>query len=124
MGSPPPESRSRSGAGQGFAQAAIPLILGTISLFIGLFFIRPNMGEPDSYRDALSAFQYIDDGTYGSYWDHPLTMYFFVAATRLAMAFDMSQTTVLNTLAVLLGSASVWPFYQLVRRLVNWQTAA
>lgn len=120
----PGESSSQVDAGSKLRDAAIPLLIAAISFLIGLFFIRPNMGEPDSYREALSAFLYIDEGVYASYWDHPLTMYVFVAATRLALAFDWSQTAVLNTLAVLFGSFSVWPFYQLVRRLVNWQTAA
>ncbi len=120
----PDESSSQVDARSRLRHTAIPLLIAAISLLIGLFFIRPNMGEPDSYREALSAFKYIDEGVYSSYWDHPLTMYVFVAATRLSLAFGWRQTAVLNTLAVLFGSLSVWPFYQLVRRLVNWQTAA
>jgi hypothetical protein len=105
-------------------QKAIPFILGVACFFIGLFFMRPNMGEPDSYREALSALQYLDDGTYGSYWDHPLTMYAFVAATFLARALGLSQIALLNTVAIVSGSISVWPFYHFVRKLANWQTAA
>lgn len=82
------------------------------------------MGEPDSYREALSALRYIDEGIYSSYWDHPLTMYVFVGATHLARALGVGQIAVLNTLAVVFGSLSIWPFYHLVRKLVNKQTAA
>lgn len=118
------ESSNQVDAGEKLRDVAIPLLIAAVSFLIGLFFIRPNMGEPDSYREALSALKYIDEGVYSSYWDHPLTMYVFVAATRLALALDWSQTAVLNTLAVLFGSFSVWPFYRLVQRLVNRQTAA
>ncbi len=109
---------------EGFWNAGFPILISAMFLFIGLFFMRPNMGEPDSYREALSALRYIDEGIYSSYWDHPLTMYVFVAATRLARALGVSQITVLNIVAVLFGSLGIWPFYHLVRRLVNRQTAA
>lgn len=107
-----------------FHSLALPIILSVICLLIGLFCLRPVLGDPDSYREALSAIQYIEEGTYGSYWDHALTMYLFVAATRLAFIFGWNQICALNALAALIASLSVWPFYQLVRRLVNWQTAA
>ncbi|GAB4343111.1 MAG: hypothetical protein Kow0099_21220 [Candidatus Abyssubacteria bacterium] len=82
------------------------------------------MGEPDSYREALSALKYIHEGVYSSYWDHPLTMYVFVAATRLALALGLAQAKMLNTTAVLFGAAAVWPFYRLTERLTNGSTAA
>jgi len=103
--------------------AALPAALVVGSLLIGFFFMRPNMGEPDSYREALSALKYLDESTYSSYWDHPLTMYFFVVGTRVARAISAEQATVLNTLAVLFGAASIWPFFQLVAWLVNRKAA-
>ncbi|MBI5116809.1 glycosyltransferase family 39 protein [Candidatus Poribacteria bacterium] len=121
---PSAASPSRADSTKGSVQGAVPFVIGMAYFFMGLFFVRPNMGEPDSYREALSALQYIDSGTYGSYWDHPLTMYVFVAATRCAHALGWSQIATLNTLAIVLGSISVWPFYHSVRKLANWQTAA
>jgi hypothetical protein len=103
---------------------AVPLILGALYLFVGLFFRRPDMGDPDSYREAISAIRYINEGVYASYWDHPLTMLLFVAATRVAFAFEWNQLAVLNVLAVLLAATTVWPFYHLTRRLVSMPAAA
>lgn len=110
-------------AGTRFLGDPAPFILVTACFFIGFLFMRPNLGEPDSYREALSALRYIHEGIYSSYWDHPLTMYLFVAATRLARAFDAEDVRVLNTVAVSLGAASIWPFFRLVSELVNRRTA-
>jgi 4-amino-4-deoxy-L-arabinose transferase-like glycosyltransferase len=107
-----------------FPSLVLPLILSLACLLVGLFFLRPVLGDPDSYREALSAIQYIEEGTYGSYWDHALSMYFFVFGTLMAAALGWNQITGLNVVAALMASLSVWPFYHLVRRLVNWQTAA
>jgi len=90
---------------------------------IGLFFMRPNMGEPDSYREALSAIRYIDKGIYSSYWDHPLTMYIFVAGTLIARALNVEQVTVLNLFAVIFGTLSVWAFLRLSAELLNRRVA-
>ncbi len=102
---------------------AAPLGLVLFSFALGVFFMRPDLGEPDSYREALSAYRYLDEGIYSSYWDHPLTMYLFVFGTLFARAFDTSHIGALNTIAVILGAAGMWPFYHLVRRLVNRETA-
>ena len=114
----------QSNAIEKFSSLALPIILSIACFFIGLFFLRPVLGDPDSYREALSAIQYIEDGTYGSYWDHALSMYLFVVGTYFASAFGWNQITGLNVLAALAASLSVWPFYHVVRRLVNWPTAA
>ncbi|RJP71379.1 MAG: hypothetical protein C4532_07600 [Candidatus Abyssobacteria bacterium SURF_17] len=118
------ESLYRCPGGRRFWDAASPAVLTVLSLLVGLFFMRPNMGEPDSYREALSALQYIEKGTYGSYWDHPLTLYIFVAATRLALLLNTSHVAVLNTVAVLFGAASIWPFYNISRKFVSLEAAA
>lgn len=120
----PDESPAQTDPQEKFWGAAFPLILAAIYILLGIFFMRPTLGEPDAFRAALSALVYIKQGVYSSYWYHPLMMYIFVAATRLALALDWDQTIVLNTLGVIFGSFSVWPFYQLTRRLVTRQTAA
>ena len=114
----------QSDAAERFFSLVVPLILSIVCFLTGLFFLRPELGDPDSYREALSAIQYIEEGTYGSYWDHALSMYLFVLATRLAFVFGWNQITALNALAALLASLSVWPFYHIVRKLVNRETAA
>lgn len=81
------------------------------------------MGEPDSYREALSAIRYIDNGIYSSYWDHPLTMYIFVAGTLVARALNVAQATVLNLLAVIFGTLSIWAFLRLSAELINRRAA-
>ncbi len=118
------DSGSPEGTGNRYSRIGAPMIFVAFYVVIGLFFVRPDMGDPDSYREAISAIQYIEEGTYGSYWDHPLTMYFFVAATRLAFAFGWDQLAVLNVLAVLLSASTVWPLYQLISRLAGWRAAA
>jgi 4-amino-4-deoxy-L-arabinose transferase-like glycosyltransferase len=102
-----------------FWSAGLPLIFCGLYLLVGLFFRRPDMGDPDSYREAISAIRYINEGIYASYWDHPLTMLFFVAATRVAHAFEWDQLVVLNVLAVMLTATTAWPMYHLARRLVS-----
>lgn len=102
----------------------VPLIFCAMYLLVGLFFRRPDMGDPDSYRQALSALAYLKDGTYSAYWDFPLTMYTFVSGTYLASVLGLGQLVTLNTLAVLLGAAGVWPLYHLIRKFVNPQSAA
>jgi len=64
-----------------FWKIGAPIVFGALYLFIGLFFQRPGMGDPDSYRQALSALTFLDAGAYSSYWDFPVTMYVFVAGT-------------------------------------------
>ena len=123
MENSPDESPVRADQNEKFWGAAFPLILAAAYLLIGIFFMRPTMGEPDAFRAGVSAVLYIEQGVYSSYWYHPLMMYIFVAATRLALALDWDQTIVLNTLGVIFGSLSVWPFYQLTRRLLTRQTA-
>lgn len=107
-----------------FWSACVPLILSVLCLFIGMFFRRPDMGDPDSYRQALSALAFVHDGTYSSYWDFALTMYTFVFGTYLASVFRLDNLSVLNAVAVILGASTVWPLYQLVRRLLNPYVAA
>lgn len=109
---------------EGKMNLALPLILSLLYMLIGLFFLRPSMGDPDSYRQALSALDYIERGLYTAYWDFPLTMYTFVVGTRLASALCADQLITLNVIAVLLGALTVWPLYQIVRRIVNPQAAA
>jgi 4-amino-4-deoxy-L-arabinose transferase-like glycosyltransferase len=99
------------------------LFLTLACFVIGLFFMRPNMGEPDSYREALSALKYIDEGVYSSYWDHPLSMYVFVAGTRIARFTGIEQVRLLNLLAVVLGALSVLPFFQITEKLTDRRTA-
>lgn len=127
-----PSQENQTSKGQGAEEhprsisAGMPvaaLAIVAASVLVGLTFMRPNMGEPDSYREALSALKYLDEGVYSSYWDHPLTMYIFVAGTRLARATGFEQTSILNLLAVLFGAASVWPFFQLAARLANRKAA-
>ncbi len=101
-----------------------PLIFVALYILVGMFFRRPDMGDPDSYRQALSALAYLEDGTYSAYWDFPLTMYTFVFGTYLASVLGLGQLATLNTLAVLLGAAGVWPLYHLIRKFVSPQSAA
>jgi len=124
MPNAPDESPVRADPNEKFWGTAFPLILAAAYFLIGVFFMRSTMAEPDAFRAGVSAVLYIEQGVYSSYWYHPLMMYVFVAATRLALAFEWDQTIVLNTLAVIFGSLSVWPFYQLARRMLNRQTAA
>ena len=86
-----------------FWKIGAPIVFGALYLFIGLFFQRPDMGDPDSYRQALSALTFLDEGAYSSYWDFPVTMYVFVIGTWLASVIGLDQLTVLNAVAVLLA---------------------
>lgn len=107
-----------------FWRVTAPVVFGALYFVIGLFFRRQGMGDPDSYRQALSALAYLEEGAYTSYWDFPLTMHVFVVGTRLAVALGLSHLAVLNTVAVFLGAVTVWPLYQLIRRLASRQAAA
>jgi len=107
-----------------FWKIGAPIVFGVLYLFIGLFFLRPGMGDPDSYRQALSALTFLDESAYSSYWDFPVTMYVFVAGTWLASIIGLDQLTVLNAVAVLLGAVGIWPLYQVIRRLAGRRTAA
>ena len=123
MGESSEKATAESGTGTRLARIGAPIIFVVLYFLVGLFFRRPDMGDPDSYRQALSAFAYVEEGIYSAYWDFPLTMYVFVFGTYLADWLGLYQLAVLNTLAVALGAASVWPVYQLVRGLVSPRAA-
>lgn len=81
-----------------------------IAVIARLIFVHPGLGEPDSYREAFSALQYLEQGTFSFYWDHPLNMWILVAVSYLAHFLNIAPHIIANILAVILGSLTLFPW--------------